>query len=67
MLEGDVGLGAHVRDLSVSVRADQFGVRGPAQDLNHDGLLRSTEGLHCLIMGGLREILTIDLDGKNIG
>lgn len=62
MLKGDVGLSADVRDLGVSSRADQFGVRGPAQDLDHDGLLCGAEGLHCLVMGGLGEVLTIDLE-----
>lgn len=64
MLEGDVGLGADIRDLGVSSGADQFRVRGPTENLNHNGLLGGAEGLHCLVMGGLREVLAIDLEGE---
>ena len=62
MLECDVSLGADVCDLGVSGGADQFGVRGPAQNLDHDGLLGGADRLHRLIVGGLREVLAIDLN-----
>lgn len=60
MLKGDVSLGTHVRDLGVSGRA-------AAQDLDHDGLLGGAESLHRLVMGGLGELLAIDLEetGRN--
>lgn len=61
VLQGDVCLGAGVWDLGVSGGAEQFGVRGPAQDLDHDGLLGGAESFHRLIVGGLREVLAIDL------
>lgn len=38
-------------------------MRGSAQDLDHDGLLGAAEGLHRLVMGGLGEVLAIDLEG----
>lgn len=63
MLQGDVGLGADVRDLAVGGRADQLGMRGAAQNLDHDGLLGGAEGLHRLVVGGLGEVLAIDLEG----
>lgn len=37
---------------------------GSAQNLDHDGLLGSAEGLHCLVMGGLGEVFAIDLEDK---
>lgn len=61
MLESDVRLGAHVRHLDVRGSAGQFGVRGPAQNLDRDGFLGGAERLHCLFVGGLGEILAIDL------
>ena len=61
MLEGDVGLGAAVGDLEVSDRANQFGMRGSAQHLDHDGLLGGAEGLHRLVVGGLGQVFAIDL------
>lgn len=64
VLEGDIGLGAHVRDLGVGNWADWFGEWGAPQDLDHDGLLGCAEGLHCLVMGGLRQILPVDLHGE---
>lgn len=64
MLEGDVGLGAYVRHLRVNSGGDQFRVRGPAQNLDHDGLLGGTEGLHCLVVGGLGQVLAIDLENR---
>lgn len=65
MLQGDVGLGADVRDLGVADGADQFGVRGSAQNLDHDGLLGGAEGLHRLVVGGLGEVLAIDLEEED--
>lgn len=65
MLEGNVGLGADIRDLGVNGGADQFGVRIPTQNLNHDWLLGGAEGLHRLVVGGLREVLAIDLEGED--
>lgn len=62
MLEGDVSLGADVWHLGVNSRADQFGMRGSAQNLDHDGLLGSVEGLHRLVVGGLGEVFAIDLE-----
>jgi len=63
VLEGDVGLRADVRDPGVTGGApDRFGMRGPAQDLDHDGLLGGAEGLHRLVVGGLGEVLAIDLE-----
>lgn len=61
MLESDVSLGADVCQLGVCCRADQVGIRGPAQNLDHDGLLGHAEGLHRLLMGGLGEVFAIDL------
>ena len=37
-------------------------MRGSAQDLDHDGLLGGAEGLHRLVVGGLGEVFSIDLD-----
>lgn len=59
MLEGDFGLGADIRHLCVSGGKEQ--VRGTAQNLDHNGLLGGAEGLHSLVMGGLRQVLSIDL------
>lgn len=53
MLEGDVRLGADVCDLGVNGRVGHFGVRGPTQNLDHDGLLGGAEGLHRLVVCGL--------------
>ncbi len=61
MLEGDVCLGADVRDLGVTTWADQFGMWCSTQNLDHDGLLGGAEGLHRLVMGGFGEVLAIDL------
>ena len=62
VLKGDVGLSAGVRHLGVGGGADRFGVRGPAQDLDHDGLLGGAEGLHRLVVGGFGQVLAIDLE-----
>lgn len=61
VLQGDVRLGAGVRQLGVRGRAAQFGMRGSAQDLDHDGLLGGAEGLHRLVVGGLGEVFAIHL------
>lgn len=37
-------------------------MRGSAQNLDHDGLLGSAEGLHGLIVSGLGEVFAIDLE-----
>lgn len=37
-------------------------MRGSAQNLDHDGLLGGAEGLHRLVVGGLGEVLAIDLE-----
>lgn len=64
MLEGDLRLGADVRDLGVGGGVEQFGMRRTAQDLDHDGLLGGAEGLHRLVMGGLGEVLAVHLEGE---
>lgn len=61
VLQGDVRLGAGVRHLGVSGRPAQFGMRGSAQDLDHDGLLGGAEGLHRLVVGGFGEVFAIHL------
>lgn len=62
MLEGDVGLGADVRNLEVNGGAERFGMRGATQNLDHDGLLGGAEGLHRLVVGGLRQVLAVNLE-----
>ena len=39
-------------------------MRGSAQNLDHDGLLGGAESLHRLVVGGLGEVLAIDLEGE---
>lgn len=62
MLERDVGLGAGVRHLGVTSRADRFEMRGSPQNLDHDGLLGGAEGLHGLVVGGPGDVSAIDLE-----
>lgn len=53
VFEGDVGLRAHVHHLDLLRGTMGASAGGPPDDLHHDGLLGSTEGLRNLLMAGL--------------
>lgn len=61
VFKGDVGLGAHVHHMDLLRRAMRAAAGGPPDDLHHDGVLGSTEGLHRLLMAGLGQLLPIHL------
>lgn len=61
VFKGDVGLGAHVHHVDLLRRAVRAATRGPPDDLHHDGVLGSAEGLRRLLMAGLGQLLPVHL------
>lgn len=61
VFKGDVGLGTHVDHMDLLRRAMRAATRGPPDDLHHDGVLGSAEGLRRLLMAGLGQLLPIHL------
>lgn len=68
MFEGDVCLSAGIHKLHFWGRSIGWFVElCSPQHLDHDGLLGISKSFHCLFMGGLGEILPIDLPrGKDV-
>lgn len=61
VLEGDVGLSAHVHHVDLLRGAVGASAGGPPDDLHHDGFLGSVKGLHGLLMAGLGQLLPVHL------
>lgn len=61
VFKGDVSLGAHVHHVDLLRRAVRAATRGPPDDLHHDGVLGSAEGLRRLLMAGLGQLLPVHL------
>lgn len=53
VFKGDVSLGAHVHHVDLLRRAVRAATGGSPDDLHHDGVLGSVEGLQRLLMAGL--------------
>lgn len=61
VFKGDVSLGAHVHHVDLLRQAVRATTRGPPDDLHHDGVLGSAEGLRRLLMAGLWQLLPVHL------
>lgn len=61
VFKGDVGLRAHVHHLDLLKGTVGASAGGPPDDLHHDGLLGSAEGLGHLLMAGLGQLLPVHL------
>lgn len=61
VFKGDVGLSAHIHHMNFLKGAMGAAAGGPSDDLHHNGFLGTTQGLHCLLMAGLGQLLSIHL------